>query len=93
MYGIRHDGKQSLGDWNSRSGGRIKEGIVSRFRDPVMLDVKHNGASHTGQNDPEYPQVALLKQVKGVGTQIALTYVLEGTRRNGRFISILSLRR
>jgi hypothetical protein len=23
-----------------------------------------------------YPQVALLKQVKGVGTQIALTYVL-----------------
>ncbi|PYU39085.1 MAG: hypothetical protein DMG54_28150 [Acidobacteria bacterium] len=38
----------------------------------------HQGIRRTdGENRREsYPQVALIKQVKGVGTQIALTYVL-----------------
>jgi hypothetical protein len=34
-----------------------------------------------------YPEVSLLQQVKGVGTQISLTYVLTKTRIDSRRVA------
>jgi transposase len=65
---------------------KLAEGVSAELRDvlvPLLLEVESLNARIKEYDErmekiakESYPQVELLKQVKGVGTQIALTYVL-----------------
>ena len=48
VHGIGDYRKQSLRKWNGRGSRRIEEQRVSRFRYPVMLDMKHQSVPRPG---------------------------------------------
>src|SRR5580693_7032765 len=76
---------------------KLAEGLSAELRDvlaPLLREVE--SLSERIQEYDErmekiaqevYPEVSLLKQVKGVGTQIALTYILTKTRIDSRRVA------